>query len=115
MPTGLLRILADRKNEIFLSAASVWEIVLKWSAGKLALPASPAEFLAAVHTKSSIETLALQEPAVLQSAKLPPLHKDPFDRILIGQAIEHGLILASPDPLIQQYAVRTVWNEDLSS
>jgi PIN domain nuclease of toxin-antitoxin system len=52
----------------------------------------------------------LYEAAALQVAKLPLLHKDPFDRILIAQAIEHGLMLATPDPLIRQYAVRTIWD-----
>jgi PIN domain nuclease of toxin-antitoxin system len=110
VPAGLIGMLADRNNELFIGATSIWEIILKWSAGKLALPNAPTDFVAAVRTKSNIETLALVESAVLQAAKLPPLHKDPFDRILIAQAIEHGLTLATPDPLIRQYAVRTIWD-----
>ena len=109
VPAGLTGILADRKNEVFISATSIWEIVIKWKAGKLTLPGDPADFVMDVRTKSSLETLALTESAVLQTAKLPPMHKDPFDRILIAQAIEHGLMLATPDPLIRQYAVRTIW------
>jgi PIN domain nuclease of toxin-antitoxin system len=103
-------MLADRKNEVFVSVTSLWEIILKWGAGKLKLPSDPAEFVTALRTKSSLETLALTESAVLQTAKLPPMHKDPFDRILIAQSIEHGLTLATPDPLIRQYAVRTIWD-----
>ena len=109
VPASLTGILADRKNEVFVSSTSIWEIIIKWGAGKLKLPSAPAEFMTAVRTKSNLETLALTETAVLQTAKLPPMHKDPFDRILIAQAIEHGLMLATPDPLIRQYAVRTIW------
>ncbi len=110
VPVSLTAMLADRKNEVFISATSIWEIVLKWRAGKLVLPSDPAEFVMVARTKSNLETLALGESAVLQTAKLPPMHKDPFDRILIAQAIEHGLTLATPDPLIRQYAVRTIWD-----
>jgi PIN domain nuclease of toxin-antitoxin system len=110
VPAILTGMLADRKNEVFVSVTSIWEIILKWGAGKLILPSDPAEFVTALRTKSSLETLALSESAVLQTAKLPPMHKDPFDRILIAQAIEHGLMLATPDPLIRQYAVRTIWD-----
>lgn len=51
----------------------------------------------------------VDEGSALQTAKLPFLHKDPFDRLPIAQAIENSLILATPDPLIRQYAVRTIW------
>ena len=111
LPVDLIRMLADRKTEIFLSAVSAWEIVLKLGTGKLTLPVPPREFVETARSKSSIQTLAVEEAAVLQTAKLPALHKDPFDRMLIGQAIEHGLTLATPDPLIRQYAVRTVWDK----
>jgi PIN domain nuclease of toxin-antitoxin system len=110
VPSSLIEVLADRKNEVFVSPISIWEIVLKWSAGKLPLPSRPAEFVRTVRTKSNLDTLALVEQAALQIVKLPLLHKDPFDRILIAQAIEHGLMLATPDPLIRQYAVRTIWD-----
>jgi PIN domain nuclease of toxin-antitoxin system len=110
VPAGLIEMLADRRNEVFLSATSIWEIVIKWKAGKLTLPGDAANFVMNVRSKSNLETLALSESAVLQTAKLPPMHKDPFDRILIAQAIEHSLILATPDPLIRQYAVRTIWD-----
>jgi PIN domain nuclease of toxin-antitoxin system len=56
-----------------------------------------------------IAELALDEPAVLQLTRLPEIHKDPFDRMLICQAIAHGLIILTPDPLIGQYPLRTLW------
>ena len=109
VPKRAMEALKDRKNEVFLSAVSVWEIVLKWRAGKLTLPSKPSDFVTAVRSRSSIEPLELQAADVLQSSKLQDWHRDPFDRMLIAQAIERGLTLVTPDPLISQYAVRILW------
>ncbi len=59
--------------------------------------------------ESLVESLSIDEASALQTSKLPFLHNDPFDRIQIAQSIEHSLILATPDPLIRQYSVRTMW------
>ena len=59
--------------------------------------------------RDRVEPLALDEPAALAVAQLPDLHRDPFDRMLICQAIMGGLTLVTPDPLIRQYAVPTLW------
>lgn len=100
---------ADPGNEVFLSAASCWEISVKWSLGKLRLPEDPARFLPEQRSQHYIEPLPITEQSVFHLAKLPHHHKDPFDRILICQAIEHSLVLLTPDPLITQYPVRTAW------
>jgi len=100
---------ADPGNEVFLSAASCWEISVKWSLGKLRLPVDPARFLPEQRSQHYIEPLPITEQSVFHLAKLPHHHKDPFDRILICQAIEHSLVLLTPDPLITQYPVRTAW------
>lgn len=110
VPPALTAILADRDNDVFVSAASVWEIAIKWSTGRLALPSDPSEFVMKLRVKSSLDSLVVDEASALQTARLPALHKDPFDRILIAQAIEHGLAIATPDPLIRQYAVKTIWD-----
>ena len=59
--------------------------------------------------RHGMTSLPLEERAVLHLHKLPALHKDPFDRMLICQALEHDCILLTPDPLITQYPVRTDW------
>ncbi|RJX31246.1 MAG: type II toxin-antitoxin system VapC family toxin [Desulfurivibrio sp.] len=100
---------ADPGNEVFLSAASCWEISVKWSLGKLRLPEDPARFLPKQRSQHFIEPLPIAEQAVFHLAKLPHHHKDPFDLILICQAIEHSLVLLTPDPLITQYPVRAAW------
>ncbi len=104
------RIFTDPANEIFLSAISSWEIALKNSIGKLPLPGpSPAEFIAEQRKAHAIESLPLDEDASLYIPLLPKLHDDPFDRLLICQAIVHGLVILTPDRLIRQYPVRTSW------
>jgi len=110
VPSRLLQLLAVPETRRFLSAAVVWEIAIKWSVGKLSLPFPPDEFIKKAREESILEAIPVYEAAALQVARLPLLHSDPFDRILIAQAIEHSLMLATPDPLIRQYAVRTIWD-----
>ncbi len=110
IPRALLHTISLTETRLFLSAVVAWEIAVKWSAKRLALPYPPDEFIKRAREESRIETLPLFESAALQVAKLPRLHNDPFDRMLISQAIDHGLMLATPDPLIRQYAVRTIWD-----
>jgi PIN domain nuclease of toxin-antitoxin system len=96
-------------NEVFLSAASAWEIATKQTLGRLPLPQSPDRYIPAMREKHGIESLSIDEESVLQTIRLPALHRDPFDRLLICQAIVHGLTLLTPDPLISQYPARVVW------
>ncbi len=110
IPARLLEILLNPETGRYLSAAVVWEIVIKWSSGKLSLPCPPDEFIKKARYESMIDTVPMFESSALQVAKLPRLHNDPFDRMLIAQSIEHGLPLATPDPLIRQYAVKTIWD-----
>lgn len=97
------------ENEIYLSAISCWEINIKWSLGKLNLPVDPGQFLTKQRIQHMIEPLPLTEDATYHLSKLPLFHKDPFDRVLICQAIEHSLVILTPDPLISQYPIRTLW------
>jgi PIN domain nuclease of toxin-antitoxin system len=99
----------DPDNEVFLSAVSAWEITVKHRLGKLPLAETPKQFVPRFRKAHGIAPLPLDEDAVLQDATLPGLHRDPFDRMLICQAICHGLILLTPDPLISQYPVRVLW------
>lgn len=96
-------------NEIFLSAVSVWELSVKHALGKLPLPSSLDRFVVEQRERHRIAALSLDEQAVIHLHKLPALHRDPFDRMLVCQAIEHECVLLTPDPLITQYPVRTQW------
>ncbi len=100
---------SDPTNEIYLSAISVWEIVIKHALKRLPLPEAPDRFIPSQRTRHAIQPLPLEEEAVLQLSRLPEYHKDPFDRMLVCQAIAHGLALLTPDEEIRQYPVRTVW------
>ena len=103
------QIFKNSKNEMFLSSVSVWEIIVKNGIGKLPLPSPVEEFIAEQRIKHEIETLPLTEKAVFHLAKLSQHHKDPFDRMLICQAIEHDMTILTCDGLIVQYPVKTVW------
>lgn len=109
VPASLRQILLQPETKRYSSAAAAWEIAIKWSLGRLPLPVPPQEFMRRLRVDSLVESLSIDEASALQVAKLPSLHNDPFDRIQIAQSIEHSLILATPDPLIRQYAVRTMW------
>ena len=97
------------ENEVYLSVASVWEIIVKHKLGRLPLPEPPHEFIHKYRTMHRIKTLPLDETAVLQLSKLPEYHKDPFDRILICQAISESLVVLTPDNHITRYPIRTEW------
>jgi PIN domain nuclease of toxin-antitoxin system len=101
--------IVDPENEVFLSSASAWEIVIKHGLGRLELVDSPEVYVPRQRTLHRIDTLPIQESAILQIGKLPALHRDPFDRILVAQSIVHGCILATPDPLIRRYPVQFLW------
>jgi PIN domain nuclease of toxin-antitoxin system len=103
------KFFSDPANDAFLSSVSAWEIAVKHSLGKLPLPRPPSVLVPEERQRHQIQPLALDEAAALFCAKLPELHKDPFDRMLICQAIIGGLTLLTPDPLVTQYPVATVW------
>jgi PIN domain nuclease of toxin-antitoxin system len=96
-------------NEVYLSSVAAWEIAVKYALGRLPLPAPPERLIPLQRHQHGITGLPLDEESVLQAHRLPPLHRDPFDRMLICQAIVHGMAILTPDPLIAQYAVRVVW------
>jgi PIN domain nuclease of toxin-antitoxin system len=100
---------ADSTNDVYLSAVSAWEIAVKHAIGRLPLPQAPENFVTRERDRHGIETLALDEGSTLQLTRLPALHRDPFDRMLICQSITHGLVLATSDPEIARYPIRTLW------
>lgn len=99
----------NQENEKYLSAASAWEIAVKHSLGRLPLPRKPELYIAEIREKSGIESLPIEEEAALYTSRLPKLHSDPFDRILVAQAVVHGMVIVTPDEAIAQYAARVLW------
>ena len=99
----------DGANEVLVSGASVWEISIKYGLGKLPLPDAPDRYLPAKRQAAGFDFLPIEEPEACLVHALPPHHRDPFDRILVAQANCYGLVIATNDPLIQRYPVRTIW------
>jgi PIN domain nuclease of toxin-antitoxin system len=95
-------------NEVYLSPISVWEVIVKYQLGKLPLPESPEIYLPKQREFHQIASLAFDEISVTQLAKLPPLHRDPFERMLVCQALQHELTIATVDSLVRTYLVNCI-------
>jgi len=102
-------LLLHEDSELYVSIASYWEIAIKYSTGKLTLSDSLDRFLNLHREKINADLLPLDEESVLHITRLPDIHRDPFDRLLICQAIVHGMVLLTPDTQISRYPVRTAW------
>lgn len=96
-------------NAVYLSSVSIWEIIVKYQLGKLPLP-EPADIF--IHNQCEqhlIQLLPLEDKAVFQLSNLPNYHRDPFDKMLVCQAIELDLVILTNDKMIVQYPVATIW------
>src|SRR5271154_6806774 len=103
LPVAFRNAIRDPANEVYLSVASMWEAVIKYALGKLPLPEAPAEYLPRQREAHRIATLPVEEAALVYLAGLPSLHRDPFDRMLIAQALQHGMQLATVDIAVRAY------------
>lgn len=99
----------DPGNEIYFSAASAWEIVVKFALGKLELPLPPTEYIPSRLARLGHQSLPILQSHALGIERLPLHHRDPFDRILIAQAQVEGLQLVTADKEITAYDVPIVW------
>jgi PIN domain nuclease of toxin-antitoxin system len=99
----------DSNNTLVLSVTSAWEMMIKTQAGKLALPASPAYLIKSQCRTNGIRVLPIRLSHVLGLSDLPRHHKDPFDRLLVAQAIAGHLVVLSHDPQIARYPLQVVW------
>jgi len=101
--------ISDSRNDIVLSTVSLWEITLKVEAGKLRLPASQGYFEGHMEQLGVKELLDVTPRHVYALLVLPPLHKDPFDRLLVAQAMSEDLTLLTADAVIRGYPLKTAW------
>jgi PIN domain nuclease of toxin-antitoxin system len=95
--------LRSPQNEVLVSVASLWEIAIKFAAGKLRLPAAPAEWLHGELAKASLDLLDIDARHALTAGALPPHHQDPFDRMLVAQALVESLTLVTRDNRLAAY------------
>lgn len=101
--------LEDSSNRVIFHQASTWEIQIKYDLGKLPLGRDPREIVRDGLVAHGVEYQTLQDEEIWHLQKLPPIHGDPFDRILIAHALSNGLRFASPDPQIAKYPVQIIW------
>jgi len=100
--------LADRENNLVLSAASSWEIAIKYRLGKLPLPEPPGEFIPPRLARDGIVPLPIEHAHATRVADLPELHRDPFDRLLVAQAQLEDLTIFTADDKLARYDVSCV-------
>ena len=106
LPERLRRELADSGNEVFVSAASVWEIAIKRRLGRIVFGPVTGTRLSALR----LDSLPIGLDHAEEAGGLPDLHRDPFDRMLVAQARHEGLTIATRDPLVRAYDVETRWD-----
>ena len=99
----------DRSNQLFLSAASYWEICIKRSIGKLVLAEDWEQSVEREMQINDIRWLAIERSHCQAIIELPWIHRDPFDRLLIAQAREEGMDILTADEHFRQYGVATIW------
>jgi len=110
LPPIVMQALQDPGNRIFFSAVSSWEAQIKIGLGKLILHESLRKIVEREIVQNNWEVMPVTLHHTWQLEKLPPLHKDPFDRLLIAQALTENLVLATKDPLICAYPdLKTLW------
>ena len=102
------KVMADPANELYLSAASSWEIAIKCALGKLSLPEPADRFVPSRLTRDGILGLAIDHVHALRAGSLPLHHADPFDRMLVAQAQVESLTLITADGKIAKYDVKVI-------
>jgi len=106
LPHHACDAIRDKSNEVYLSVVSVWEILVKYQIGKLPLPAPADEFIEASRNEHRIQDLPLNRQAVSHLLSLPMHHRDPFDRMLICQALKDDLTIVTVDEWFNRYAAK---------
>ena len=99
----------DRAETLLLSDVSVLEVCLKWQSGKIELPEPPRVWMAAQALAWMTERLPIELEDQFRMTELPSVHRDPFDRLLVAQAMRCGVPIVTPDPEIKKYPVAVVW------
>jgi len=100
------KLIINPENQIFVSSVSAWEMVIKKSLGKLACPSNIEE----AALSCNFEWLPITVSDALKVSDLPQAHHDPFDRLLIAQALNRGLTLLTADKKLEEYPVKLILN-----
>lgn len=103
LPAGWRDTIRQPHHEIYSSVVSLWETIIKYQLGKLAKPEPPESYLPIQRERHRIANLPLDEPSVQKLATLPPIHRDPFDRMIVCQAIAHEMTIITVDQVFRAY------------
>jgi PIN domain nuclease of toxin-antitoxin system len=103
-----LPVVEDRQNELLFSAASSWEIAIKHGLGRLPLPEPPQRYVPARMRAIQAQALPIEHPHALAVAALEPLHRDPFDRLLVAQAGLLDVPILTADPMVARYPIQVL-------
>lgn len=109
LSTRARELIGDNRNTLYWSSASSWEVSIKYALGRLPLPETPEQFLPIELGKNRIESLAIIDAHAFQAGRLPHHHGDPFDRMLVAQALVESLGLISNDHQLSFYNVDVYW------
>jgi len=109
LPRPVVELIEEPSTRVFVSVATTWELTLKVLAGKLRLPRPPAEHFAEHLERFRSELLPIHQRHVSALPELPAIHADPFDRMLVAQALVEDIDLVTGDARLQRYPVRTIW------
>jgi PIN domain nuclease of toxin-antitoxin system len=104
-----LDLVEDETQDVFLSAVTSWEVVIKSAIGKLTLPKKPDELFSEIFARFSFQPLSVTHTHILAVGELEFHHRDPFDRMLIAQARSENLVLMTADSMFEKYPVETLW------
>jgi PIN domain nuclease of toxin-antitoxin system len=99
-------LLLDENTLRMLSVASIWEIGIKFHLGKLPLPIAPTDYVPARLAVTRTMPLSISVSHALRASALPPLHRDPFDRMIVAQALVEGMPVLSSDRQLEAYGIR---------
>jgi PIN domain nuclease of toxin-antitoxin system len=105
----VLEIIGNQRNDIYISSATCWEIVIKYNINRLEIPTAPDNFILEEVRENSFSMLSINPSHIFELQNLPNIHNDPFDRILVAQAKNDRLSLLTNDNHIGKYNVDIVW------
>ncbi len=105
------QIIQDGSNVVLFSAASSWEIAIKYTIGKLRLPEPPEDFVPKRLIRDGLTSIPVEHAHALRTAHLPRHHNDPFDRLLVAQAQLEKVPIMSVDPALEPYDVEIIWGD----
>lgn len=109
LPERVLGLLEDPQNDLLLSIASVWEMQIKLQSGKLKLGKPLSELIANQQASNELKILPIGLSHVFALQSLPDLHRDPFDQIMVAQAIVENLPFVSSDSVLDGYSIQRLW------